>query len=414
MQFCCSEHIRWARFARQLQRDGNSCRSVIFMLHHHPRDMAIVHIPKANSLDGIDIEKALKQVLTPHNVFVCGKTGVGKSSLINSLTEGDTTLSGRTVNETVINLSGVLVKVWDSPGLQDGTDHEEEYLDEMYQKCKDVDLVLYCMDITVTRWTPPEVKATKLLTEKFGVNFWKKAILVLTKANMVRVPGKYKGKEGIYHKQLYDQFVKGFRDQLIQQSVPQDVAANLRAVAAGYCDPNDENEEERYIYYASDKAKVSKENAQCDFIQELWITCFEVQSAVSRTKFFTMTENCTKPDHDQVLMEQLKASLRDEKNLRERLERENKGIYKREMEVQLAEAQSLPYGRPPTVVPGDEYHHRSMQTHTSARAVKRIVCTLTGATTGALIGSTVHGYGFFGTVVGLVLGGIIGGIVSGL
>ena len=228
-----------------------------------------------------------------------------------------------TVNSTLINLSGILI-LWDSPGLQDGTINEGKYLDKMYEKCKDVNIVLYCMDMTIARWTPPEVRATQLLTEKFGVDFWKKVILVLTKANMVIVPGKNKS---IYHKELYESFVKTFRVQIIQQGVPEDVAVNLRAVAAGYCEPHDENEEDCYIYYASDKAKVSKENAQCDFLQELWITCLEILSDVDRAKFMTMTENRIKqgadlPTYDQALIEELK--IKDEKDLKKRLKREIK------------------------------------------------------------------------------------------
>ena len=293
-------------------------------------------------MSDINIGEVFRQFLKPFDVLVCGKTGVGKSSLINGLTGIDPGLSQpgtAMVNSTLVNLSGILMRVMESPGLQDGSINEEKYLEEMYDKCKDVDIVLYCMDMTAVRWTSDEMKATQLLTETFGVFFWKKAILVLTKANMVNVP---KGKEGTYHKQLYENFVKRFRTQLIQQGVPGGVATNLHAVAAGYCDPDDETEKERYIYYASDKAKVSKENAQYDFLQELWISCFNRLSDVDRAKFMTMTENRIKltensniPTRDQILVEGLKAALKDEKDLQERLERENKGAYeemKREMD----------------------------------------------------------------------------------
>ena len=294
----------------------------------------------------INIGEVFRQFLNPFDILVCGKTGVGKSSLINSLTGIDPSLSRpgtATVNSTLVNLSGVLVQVLYSPELQDGSVNEEKYLDEMYEKCKDVNIVLYCMDMTVVRWTPPEVKAIKLLTEKFGGVFWKRVVLVLTRANMVIVPEKYKGEESIYHKELYENFVKRFCDQLIEQGVPEDEAANLHAVAAGYCDPDDETEKDRYIYYASDKAKVSKQNAQYDFLQELWISCFKCLPVVDRAKFITMTENRMKPDiliptRDQVLVEGLKVALKDEKDLQEWLEEENKAAYeemKKEMDKTL-------------------------------------------------------------------------------
>ena len=382
--------------------------------------MAEGHTARANSLDGIDMERIMTQCFLPFDVLMCGKTGVGKSSLINSLTGvevcgvNDPALLGNfgagttTVTPTLINLSGVLLQVWDSPGLQDGTDHEEEYLDEMYEKCKDVALVLYCMDMTVVRWTPPEENATKLLTERFGVDFWKKAVLILTKANVVTVPRTYKGKEGIYHKQLYENFVRRFREQLIQQGVPEEGTANLRAVAAGYCDPDDETEKDRYIYYASDKAKVSKENAQCDFLQELWITCFEILSDVDRAKFMTMTENRIKPyipTEEQKRIEELKALLKDEKDVREKIERKNKGAYekiKREMDImqqQLAEARKVqPYHGPQTVVPADRLY--------GPRPTGGAGGAMAGAAVGAAVGSA---FGPIGTALGFVFGGLFGG-----
>ena len=397
--------------------------------------MAEAHTPKANSLDGINIGEVLKQLLKPFGILVCGKTGVGKSSLINSLTGmdvckvSDPGLSGNfqagtaTVDSTLINLSGVLVRVLDSPGLQDGTVNEGKYLDEMYEKCQDVSIVLYCLDMTVVRWTDPEVKATQLLTEKFGVDFWKKSILVLTKANMVKVPGKYKGEEGIYHKQLYENFVKRFRDQLIDQGVPEDIATNVCAVAAGYCDPDDETEEDRYIYYASEKANVSKENTQYDFIQELWITCLEILSDIGRAQFMTMTENRIKPDtdlptNDPALIEELEALLKDEKDLRERLEKEHKGAYeniKREMDKmkkQLAEASKV---QPPaicsrpTVVPVVEIQNH-IHPNSMLQKAKTAVHTVTGGTTGALLGTVF--FGPIGTVAGFFLGSAFGGLSS--
>ena len=378
--------------------------------------------PKPNSLDGIDIGEVLNQVLQPFDVLMCGKTGVGKSSLINSLTgweaqrevndpaeTGNFGAGTTTVDPTLINLSGVLLRVWDSPGLQDNSVHEEDYLEEMYEKCKDVNIVLYCMDMTVTRWTPSEVRATELLTEKFGVDFWKKVVLVLTKANSVRIPGKYKGKETTYHKQLYVNLVKQFRDQLVQQGVPQDVAANLHTVAVGYSDPDDENEEERYIYYTSDKAKISKENVQYDFMPELWISCLERLPEVSRAQFVKMTESRMKPDlpiYDQVISEDLQDALKNQE-LRERLEREKceelmmKLDY---MQKQLDKAhRPRPSTIPPIIIPINEYADRL--------GISVVVPAMAGAAAGAAIGSLL---GPIGTVAGGLIGALGGALAAAL
>ena len=369
--------------------------------------------PADKTFEGLDLEMVLKQALKRFQFLVCGKTGVGKSSLINSLVGREmcrvndpgmpkgTFEAGTTeVKETLVKLENVIVSVWDSPGLQDGTDNEEKYLENMYEKCKDVDIVLYCMDMTIPRWTPPEVKATKLLTERFGVDFWKKAILVLTKANTVRVPGKYKGKECVYHQQLYHNFTRMFRDQLIKQGVPEEIAKNLRTVAAGFCDPTDKKEEERFIYYASEKVIPSKENEQSDFLAELWVTCLEILSGVSRAKFVRMTRKRIKPpegslsEEDKKLIELLEDSLKNEKALREKLEKEHTAVYdrlKQEIDAYKKELERIPQAPPISSQPA----------HLTDRHRDR----LAGAAFGAAVGSV---FGPVGAMVGGFFGGLFG------
>ena len=136
------------------------------------------------------------------SILVCGRTGVGKSSLINFILGKDVCKVGGPgeqfarglkpqtlgVVKTSLHMNGVLVTVYDSPGLQDGTDNEQKYLTEMYKKCRDVDLVFYCLEMITPRWTPPEKASIRLLTEKFGGTFWDKAVFVLTKGNLVQSP----------------------------------------------------------------------------------------------------------------------------------------------------------------------------------------------------------------------------------
>lgn len=232
----------------------------------------------------MDLEKAFKQIFEEKKLkmLVCGKTGIGKSTLLNTLIGKEVFVFGgpdegicdavtREVTSTRIRVQNIYLELFDSPGLQDGTDNEEKYLEEMYTKCKNVNLVLYCIDMTTTRWTDQEKKAIKLITEKFGLDFWKKSILVLTRANMVKQE---------LGKKIYTTFVERFQAELTKQSVPEDVATDVPAVAAG-------SESERSLSYVSKRVSESCPQGQYyqDFLVELWLTCFERMSSNSRHNF---------------------------------------------------------------------------------------------------------------------------------
>ena len=109
------------------------------------------------------------------------------------------------------------VTIYDSPGLQDGA-ADERYLQNMYDKCKDVNLVLYCMEMTASHYTAAEIRATWLITRRFQPEFWSRRVLVnqMTKANMVQIPPSQKGKEREYHDRLYDNIIKRFCKELVQ------------------------------------------------------------------------------------------------------------------------------------------------------------------------------------------------------
>ncbi len=68
-------------------------------------------------------------------ILVTGKTGVGKSTLVNALVGEHVTKEGETLDPETqkiegcdIKLSGVDVTFWDTQGLQDASQREDEYL----------------------------------------------------------------------------------------------------------------------------------------------------------------------------------------------------------------------------------------------------------------------------------------------
>lgn len=246
-------------------------------------------------LEDIDVAECFKKAFSL-NILVCGRTGVGKSSLINNLVgkevckvndpglEGGNLNRGTTeISEIKANTDNVSVTIYDSPGLQDGA-VDERYLQDMYDKCKDVNLVLYCMEMTASHYTAAEIRATRLFTRRFQPEFWNRCVLVMTKANMVRIPPSQKGNEREYHQRLYDN-IKCFCKELVEQGVSTAIANELPGVAAGIIQPEDD--EERYIWYPSDKVKPSERPV--DFLSELWLTCFDKTARESQAKLLRAT-----------------------------------------------------------------------------------------------------------------------------
>ena len=126
-------------------------------------------------------------------ILITGKTGTGKSSLVNAIIGKEVAKVGKSLDpETSIvssyktEVDGVEVVVWDSPGLQDSLKHEDAYLHDIETNCKgNVDLFLYCISMQNTRFVEGnrDIQAMTKLTEKLGKEIWKNAVVVLSCAN---------------------------------------------------------------------------------------------------------------------------------------------------------------------------------------------------------------------------------------
>ena len=180
-------------------------------------------------------------------ILITGKTGVGKSALVNGIVgkyvakEGDTpnpeTLK---VTEYRTTIQDVEVIIYDSPGLQDGIDNEEAYLKDMEGRCKEVDLNLYC-----TKMTEPmdkgDYSAISKLSNAFGMNsFWQNTLFVLTFANKVKLPS-HRGSstqsqlplEEYFEQQLV-RWKEKLQQALYDEGVKREVANKVPVIPAGY------------------------------------------------------------------------------------------------------------------------------------------------------------------------------------
>ena len=140
------------------------------------------------------LEDKLKGCAPTHlKIFVVGETGVGKSTLINSIVErrvaktkiGTTACTAEVKEYKKLNITpaGISVSLFDSPGLNDCSGNEDKYIRALEETCQEVDLVLYCKRLG-GRLKDGDKAAMLKLTDRFGEKFWSYVIFVYTFANI--------------------------------------------------------------------------------------------------------------------------------------------------------------------------------------------------------------------------------------
>ena len=130
-------------------------------------------------------------------ILVTGKTGQGKSTLVNGILGVEVAKEGAradrcttTVEPHHMVIKDIPITVFDSPGLQDRTVNEDQYIQGMQEICQRLSLVLYCTKMINPRLTDDDKNAMMRLTKAFGEKLWEHAVFALTFANQEDVEQK--------------------------------------------------------------------------------------------------------------------------------------------------------------------------------------------------------------------------------
>ena len=181
-------------------------------------------------------------------IVLAGKMSTGKSTLVNSIVgkqiavEGNKAFSETTkiicyaiqveIPAELILKKTIDVRVWDTPGLGDPFGDDEATAKEIAEKCKETDLLVYCLNIQ-GRLANDDATGIKLLTEAVGKQMWKHAVFVLTFANTIEAKD---GRDAVTE---LKENVSSWTDaitRLMKEKLkfPHDIADNVSIIPAGY------------------------------------------------------------------------------------------------------------------------------------------------------------------------------------
>ncbi|PSB47517.1 GTPase [Chroococcidiopsis sp. CCNUC1] len=125
-------------------------------------------------------------------VLLVGRTGVGKSSTVNSLMGQQIAPVGKYDPTTMevesfdCEINGIKFTIVDTPGLCDDLPEKEndrKYIELILSKVKQVDSLWFVTRLDDPRVTSDEMRGIKIISEAFTPQIWEHAVIIFTRAN---------------------------------------------------------------------------------------------------------------------------------------------------------------------------------------------------------------------------------------
>ena len=180
----------------------------------------------------------------PLRVLVCGLGGVGKSTLVNRLLQlkknekwaeegriGGATTSVVSKHERTTE-RGIKVCLFDTPGFDDVDMSNEEIVAMMESETESrLDIVFYCISLDgPARVQRSDVQAIKIMTQAFTSEIWKRAVIVLTFANVLETK--------VANAAQYEEITSRVKDKICQvlhcnAHVNEEIVTQVPIVTAG-------------------------------------------------------------------------------------------------------------------------------------------------------------------------------------
>lgn len=128
------------------------------------------------------------------SILLAGRTGVGKSSTINSLLGAQVAPVGK-FRPTTMSIAryphahgGLQYDIVDTPGLCDDlpeVGNDQRYLADIREAGGQADCLLFVTELDAARVSGDERRGIKMLTEALGASVWEQALIVFTRADKV-------------------------------------------------------------------------------------------------------------------------------------------------------------------------------------------------------------------------------------